>query len=96
MTIWTANFYETIHGVRPVEVWLDSLTEQKFAAMDAAILLVLQPKGLTPGDTKWLTACGSSSTSMERKSSYFFTAMTKQEMTTNETNNIKSIWHENV
>lgn len=58
MTIWIAEFYEDIHGGRPVEVWLDGLTERKFAAMDAAILLVLQAKGLTLGDTKWLTALG--------------------------------------
>ena len=59
MTTWSAKFYESIHGARPVETWLDSLNEQKFAAMDAAILLVLQPKGLSLGDTKWLTALGS-------------------------------------
>ena len=58
MIIWSAEFYENIQGGRPVESWLDSLTEQKFAAMDAAILLILQPRGLTLGDTKWLTALG--------------------------------------
>lgn len=58
MTIWNAEFYENIHGARPVETWLDSLTEQKFAVMDAAILLVLQSRGLALGDTKWLTALG--------------------------------------
>ncbi len=58
MITWNAEFYENIHGRRPVETWLNSLTEQKFAAMDAAILLVLQPRGLTLGDTKWLTALG--------------------------------------
>lgn len=41
MIIWSAEFYENSHGGRPVESWLDSLTEQKFATMDAAILLRL-------------------------------------------------------
>lgn len=58
MITWNAEFYENLNGGRPVETWLESLTEQKFAAMDAAILLVLQTKGLTLGDTKWLTALG--------------------------------------
>lgn len=40
MTIWSAEFYEDTHGSSPVEAWIDNLTEQKFAAMDASILFV--------------------------------------------------------
>jgi putative component of toxin-antitoxin plasmid stabilization module len=58
MAEWTAEFYEDRHGKRPAENWMDDLDEIKFAAMNAAILHVLEPNGLELGRTEWLKPLG--------------------------------------
>jgi putative component of toxin-antitoxin plasmid stabilization module len=58
MTSWTAEFYEDSNGKRPVETWMESLSEAEFAALRAAVLHVLEPQGLALGGSAWLKALG--------------------------------------
>lgn len=46
MSEWTTEFYEDNAGRRPVELWMDSLTVAEFAALRAAILRVLEVRGI--------------------------------------------------
>lgn len=55
-TTWTTEFYEDDAGRRPVELWMDSLTVAEFAALRAAILRVLEVRGIELGSTPWLKA----------------------------------------
>ena len=55
---WTTEFYEDDAGRRPVELWMDSLTVAEFAALRAAIVRVLEVRGIELGSTPWLKALG--------------------------------------
>lgn len=55
MDVWSVEFFEDDAGRRPVEAWLDGLTDQQFAAADAAITWVLAAHGIGLLNTKWLT-----------------------------------------
>ncbi|MFT4166174.1 MAG: hypothetical protein QM650_13125 [Microlunatus sp.] len=55
---WTAEFYEDDAGRRPVELWMNSLTVAEYAALRAAIIRVLQVRGIELGSTPWLKALG--------------------------------------
>lgn len=46
--------FERRHGSSPVERWIHGLSEQKFAALDAAITHVLSPFGQGLLGTPWL------------------------------------------
>ena len=46
MTVWKTELFEEPKGTYPIERWLDNLTEQKFAAYDAAVTHVLRNKGM--------------------------------------------------
>ena len=48
-TTWTTEFYEDDAGRRPVELWMDSLTVAEFAALRAAIVRVLEVRGMGLG-----------------------------------------------
>lgn len=58
MSEWTTEFYEDEAGRRPVEIWMGSLTVAEFAALRAAILRVLEVRGIELGSTPWLKALG--------------------------------------
>lgn len=58
MSEWTTEFYEDDAGRRPVELWMESLTVAEFAALRAAILRVLDVRGIELGSTPWLKALG--------------------------------------
>ncbi|MDQ6527154.1 hypothetical protein RB608_26305 [Nocardioides sp. LHD-245] len=55
---WTTEFFEDDAGRRPVELWMDSLTVAEFAALRAAIIRVLEVRGIELGSTPWLKALG--------------------------------------
>lgn len=55
MDDWSIELFEDDFGRRPVEGWLDRLTDQQFAAVDAAITWVLKARGIGLLNTKWLT-----------------------------------------
>lgn len=57
-TTWTTEFYEDDAGRRPVELWMDSLTVAEFAALRAAIVRVLEVRGIELGSTPWLKSLG--------------------------------------
>ncbi len=56
--MWHVEMYEDDRGRCPVQRWLDSLSDQKFAAMDAAIRHRLATQGLDLARTSWLTPLG--------------------------------------
>jgi putative component of toxin-antitoxin plasmid stabilization module len=56
--VWQVEMYEDERGHCPVQRWLDSLSEQKFAAMDAAIRHRLAARGLDLAGTAWLKPLG--------------------------------------
>lgn len=58
MTTWTAEFYEDSNGKRPVETWMQGLSDAEFAALRAAIVRVLEPRGLELAGSAWLKALG--------------------------------------
>lgn len=51
---WTAELYEDAKGASPIEKWMDSLGPLEFAALQAAITHVLEPRGLTLLSTEWM------------------------------------------
>lgn len=55
---WGSEFYEDDAGRRPVELWMDSLTLAEYAALRAAIIRVLEVRGMELGSTPWLKALG--------------------------------------
>ena len=55
MDDWTIELFEDDAGHCPVESWLDGLTDQQFAAVDAALTWVLKPRGIDLLGTRWLT-----------------------------------------
>lgn len=57
-TTWTIELYEDDAGRHPVELWMDSLTLAEFAALRAAIVRVLEVRGIELGSTRWLKALG--------------------------------------
>lgn len=52
---WTIELYEDDAGHCPVESWLDSLSDEQFAAVDAALTWVLRARGIGLLNTRWLT-----------------------------------------
>jgi hypothetical protein len=57
-TTWGTEFYEDDAGRRPVELWMGSLTLAEYAALRAAIVRVLEVRGMELGSTPWLKALG--------------------------------------
>jgi putative component of toxin-antitoxin plasmid stabilization module len=51
---WTVEMYADPRGHCPVQVWLDSLSAAKFAALDAAIRHQLEKQGIALAGTAWL------------------------------------------
>ncbi len=51
---WTVEYYEGRDTFSSFESWMDSLSDVKFAALSAAIELVLAPNGLKLIGTPWL------------------------------------------
>ena len=58
MGIWTLEVFETDEGREPFTEWLEKLSEAKFAALDAALRLVLSERGLDLAQTEWLKPLG--------------------------------------
>ena len=54
MTVWKTELFEEPKGTYPIERWLDNLTEQKFAAYDAAVTHVLRNKGMQLLGSPWM------------------------------------------
>lgn len=59
MKEWTVEFFEDLQGRRPVEKWLESLTDLKREAAVAAIQIILKSRGIDLIQTKWLKPLGS-------------------------------------
>ena len=55
---WSIELFEDDAGRRPVETWLDGLTDRQFAAVDAALTWVLKRQGIGLLGTRWLTHVG--------------------------------------
>lgn len=53
---WTAELYEAANGASPIEKWMDDLGAPEFAALQAGITHVLEPRGLTLVGTEWMKA----------------------------------------
>jgi hypothetical protein len=53
-TTWSTEFYQDDAGRRPVELWMGSLTLAEYAALRAAIVRVLEFRGMELGSTPWL------------------------------------------
>ena len=51
---WTVEMYVDPHGHCPIQVWFDSLSVAKFAAIDAAIRHQLEKQGIGLAGTAWL------------------------------------------
>ena len=58
MKDWSIEFYEDEAGKRPVESWMDSLSEIKRAAAIAAIQIILKMQGIELRNTKWMKPLG--------------------------------------
>lgn len=56
--MWTPEFYEDPDGRSPVKAWMNKMPESQFAALDAAIRLILCPNGIDLAGTHWLTPLG--------------------------------------
>jgi len=56
---WEAVFYEDGYGKRPAELWMNKLSDAKYAALRAAIKNVLEVRGLDLSGTLWMTPLGS-------------------------------------
>ena len=53
---WSIEFYEDPQGRRPVESWIDRLTDQKAQAVLVALEEVLAVRGLALASSAWLKA----------------------------------------
>lgn len=58
MSTWTIEFYEDPNGRRPVETWMDGLSDVELEALATAIEEVLAQRGLDLASTPWLKALG--------------------------------------
>ena len=56
--MWTLEVFETDDGREPFTEWMNGLSEVKFAALDAALRLVLSERGLDLARTEWLKPIG--------------------------------------
>lgn len=56
--VWTLEVFETSDGREPFAKWMQGLSEEKFAALDAALRLVLSERGLDLAQTEWLKPLG--------------------------------------
>ncbi len=57
-TPWTPEPFEADDGSVPFEVFINDLSDFKFAALDAAIRVVLAERGIDLVRTEWLKALG--------------------------------------
>ena len=55
---WTVEFYEDAQGRRPVEKWIDGLSDQKAEAVLVALKEVLAVNGITLTSGAWLKSLG--------------------------------------
>jgi hypothetical protein len=56
---WTIEFYEDVQGRRPVEKWIDGLSDQKAEAVIVALQEVLAVNGINLASGAWLRSLGS-------------------------------------
>ena len=56
---WTVEFYEDAQGRRPVEKWIDGLSDQKSEAVVVALQEVLAVNGINLASSAWLKPLGS-------------------------------------
>lgn len=56
---WTVEFYEDAQGRRPVEKWIDGLSDQKAEAVIVALQEVLAVNGINLASGAWLRSFGS-------------------------------------
>ena len=55
---WKIEFYEDTQGRRPVEKWIDGLSDQKSEAVVVALREVLAVNGITLASSAWLRSLG--------------------------------------
>lgn len=55
---WKIEFYEDAQGRRPVEKWMDGLSDQEAEAVLAGLQEVLAVNGITLTSGAWLTSLG--------------------------------------
>jgi hypothetical protein len=55
---WTVEFYEDAQGRRPVEKWIDGLSDQKSEAVVVALQEVLVVNGINLSSSAWLKSMG--------------------------------------
>ncbi|CAN2227729.1 hypothetical protein MCEMRE191_01385 [Candidatus Nanopelagicaceae bacterium] len=55
---WTVEFYEDAQGRRPVEKWIDGLSDQKSEAVVVALQEVLEVNGMNLAASAWLKSLG--------------------------------------
>ena len=58
MSEWRIEFYEDSNGKRPVATWMDSLSDEKFAALNKANQNILAVQGIQLSATSWLKPLG--------------------------------------
>ncbi len=56
---WTIEFYEDAQGRRPVEKWIDGLSDQKAEAVIVALQELLAVNGINLASGAWLKPLGS-------------------------------------
>lgn len=56
---WKIEFYEDVQGRRPVEKWIDGLSDQKAEAVILALQEVLAVNGINLASGAWLRSLGS-------------------------------------
>jgi len=56
---WSIQFYEDTQGRRPVEKWIDGLSDQKAEAVIVALQEVLAVNGINLASGAWLKSLGS-------------------------------------
>ena len=54
-TKWNIEFYEDAQGRRPVEKWMDGLSDQKAESVSVALNEVLSVNGINLASSAWLT-----------------------------------------
>jgi hypothetical protein len=55
---WKIEFYEDIQGRRPIEKWIDGLSDQKAEAVIVALQEVLAVNGINLASGAWLKSLG--------------------------------------
>jgi phage-related protein len=58
MADWQIEFYEDKNGKRPVLTWLETLSDEKFAAVEKANQNILAVQGIHLASSSWLKALG--------------------------------------